>query len=151
MTMFHYTACGLPNVFLENGYEVKPSPMGDGEAFTIMHIKDLHMAIGLALVGKPSVLTGDEFRFLRTELGMSRNSLAGILGVSFETIKKWETDGDSKINNKLADIALRAIYEKAADKDDTFVELINQINDTDNRKIRDLRFKETAKGWVEAA
>ncbi len=146
--LFHYVACGLPDVWLANGFTKGASPTG-GESFTIMHLKELHLAIGRALVEKPSLLTGDEFRFLRTELGMSRKSLAEMLGLTFEALKKWEQSGDEPLTNKLADSAIRSFYIEAHEGDGTFSDLVKRINNKDNLKARALRFKETAQGWLQ--
>ena len=64
--MYHYTGCGLPNVYLKNGYEIVKTPYGKG--VTIRDMDGLHLAIGATIVNSPEPLIGHEFRFLRTEL-----------------------------------------------------------------------------------
>lgn len=141
--MFHYVACGLPNVWLANGFTESAGP--DGKPFfNITDVRQLHRAIGHFLTEKESVFTGDEFRFLRSELRMSRKTLSELLGYSDETIKKWES-GENRIH-KLADGALRQIYLEGQSEDGTMKALLTQIKDME-REERKLCFEETQKGW----
>lgn len=143
--MFHYVACGLPNVWLENGY--RETEMSDGSAgFSIDNVKDLHQQIGRSLAKKESLLNGDEFRFLRSELRMSRRNMGEFLGLSDETIKKWES-GENPVH-KASDAAIRSLFLESlleASKIKDLLQLINHIEKTQ----QELRFKETAIGWRE--
>lgn len=144
---FHYVACGLPNVWLENGYELSEGPNGKPQV-KIYKLEELHDAIGLVLTEKDELLTGDEIRFLRTELGMSRKVLGEYLDNSPETIKKWES-GENKII-KTADIVLRALYREYHKENSQVKALVDTITHLDNAAAkRELRFKtEDKKGWV---
>lgn len=141
--MFHYVACGLPNVWLSNGFTVTEDEAGES-FFSIADVRDLHRAIGHFLTEKESGLTGEEFRFLRTELRMSRKTLADLLGYSDEAIKKWES-GENRIH-KLADANLRQLFLEAQSEDGTLKALLSQIKDLE-REERRLCFEETQKGW----
>ena len=66
--MYHYTECGLPDVTLKNGYEVKETSYG--EAVSIHNLEGLHRAIGMHLATETPALTGNEIRFLRKELDL---------------------------------------------------------------------------------
>ena len=99
---FHYKACGLPHIWLTNGFTVE-----DG-FFYIEDIQYLHHAIGRKLVEKTSMLTLEEFWFLRTESELSRHTLAAIFGMKKETIKKWE-EGNTPIPD-IHDNWLRKLY-----------------------------------------
>ena len=68
--MFHFTSCGLPNVWLENGYREKQTAYG--KAVSIEHADSLHEVIAANVADKRGRLTGKEFRFLRNMLGLSR-------------------------------------------------------------------------------
>lgn len=59
----HYTQCGLPDVWLLNGFCRRETPYGD--AVSVENINGLHRAIALYLVKKKAELTGSELRFLR--------------------------------------------------------------------------------------
>src|SRR3981081_3052180 len=62
-TMYHYRECGLPNVYLENGYHEIETPYGRG--VSIEDVEGLHIAIAHALVEEKPSLTGPEVRFIR--------------------------------------------------------------------------------------
>lgn len=84
----HYTDCGLDNIYLMNGFEVE---VIDGEEFfTVKDIDGLHEAIGLHIVLEKKAPTGSEMRFLRTEMGLSQADLASKLGVSDQSVARWE-------------------------------------------------------------
>jgi DNA-binding transcriptional regulator YiaG len=93
---YHYTQCGLNNVYLQNGYDLLETPYGSGVA--IHDVDGLHKAIAMALVDKHAPLTGGEFRFIRIELNLSQKALGEYLGktdhddwLSFqETSGSWE-------------------------------------------------------------
>jgi DNA-binding transcriptional regulator YiaG len=76
----HYTACGLDNVWLENGFTVKPSALG--EVVSVQDTDGLHHILAMTLVQKTGLLTGKEFRFLRVQLGLSQEALGQLLDFS---------------------------------------------------------------------
>lgn len=143
MGLFHYVACGLPNVWLENGYTEGVS--SDGAAiFQVENVKGLHQAIAFSLVEKDTLLTGDEFRFLRSEIKLTRKTLGGIIGFSEETIKKWES-GENPIQ-KTADVTLRNLYLESQNKAGRVGQLLQKINVIE-KKDTALYFKEGTAGW----
>jgi putative zinc finger/helix-turn-helix YgiT family protein len=84
-----YKECGLPNVTLV-GIEVSRCPeCGEHEA-VIPKIEQLHRAIATSLARKVPGLTPDEIRFLRKHLGWSGGDFAAHMGVSAETVSRWE-------------------------------------------------------------
>ena len=85
---FQYTACGLDNVWLANGYKVKATRHGD--AVAVNDVDGLHKLIAKTLVEKKGRLTGKEFRFLRTQLGLSQEALAALLDFSENAVSLWE-------------------------------------------------------------
>lgn len=145
--MFHYAACGLPNVYLVNGFTETTDAAGE-RFFKIDNIKGLHLSIGMLLVDKESLLVGDEFRFLRDEMLMSRKALAHLLDISTETIKKWES-GENPIP-KSVDMVLRSIYKEFHNQQSDIRQMIDKINH-DERACKELRFEETDGGWRRAA
>jgi putative zinc finger/helix-turn-helix YgiT family protein len=52
----------------------------------------LHRTIASAVIRKPTLLSGPEFAFLRSELGMTGKALAKALGVTQESVSRWEND-----------------------------------------------------------
>jgi putative transcriptional regulator len=80
MERYHYTECGLSNIFLSSGFEVIEY---EGEqAYSIHDAEGLHKAIGENILNKTTLLSGKEIRFLREECELSQKDLASILGVS---------------------------------------------------------------------
>ncbi len=85
---YHYTACGLDNVYIE-GVEIVRDDHGE-EVVKIPRIGVLHRLIAKALIDKRGPLDGRELRFLRTEMGMTQAGLAEILHVDAQTVGRWE-------------------------------------------------------------
>ncbi|MEM6389719.1 MAG: helix-turn-helix domain-containing protein, partial [Pseudomonadota bacterium] len=84
----HYTDCGLDNIYLSNGFEIEDV---DGEQYVTIHNLDgLHEAIGLHIVLEKKAPNGQEIRFLRTEMGLSQQHLGAKLGVSDQSVARWE-------------------------------------------------------------
>jgi putative zinc finger/helix-turn-helix YgiT family protein len=50
----------------------------------------LHRTIAAAVIRKPTLLSGPEMAFLRSELGMNGKVLAKALGVVPESVSRWE-------------------------------------------------------------
>ena len=63
---YHYVECGLPNVWLRNGFEKKQTPYGEG--VSISDIEGLHRCISRTLCDKPGQLirTGIQIPATRT-------------------------------------------------------------------------------------
>ncbi|HPR08468.1 MAG TPA: helix-turn-helix domain-containing protein [Denitromonas sp.] len=107
--MYHYTGCGLPNVWLENGYEEEDTPYGKG--VTIHMLPELHKTIAETIVLAKEPMTGPEFRFLRNELELSQEVLAQFIGCNKQTVARWEK---SKTNvDPAAERLLRLFYQSA--------------------------------------
>ena len=85
---FHYTACGLDNVWLVNGYKVKTTRHGN--AVAVNDVDGLHKLLAQTLIEKSSRLSGKEFRFLRTQLGLSQEALGAMLDFSENAVSLWE-------------------------------------------------------------
>jgi putative transcriptional regulator len=84
-----YKESGLPNVTLV-GIEVSRCPScGEHEA-VIPRIEQLHRVIGTAIARKRPGLTPPEIRFLRKCLRWSGAEFAAHMGVSAETVSRWE-------------------------------------------------------------
>lgn len=146
--MFHYVACGLSNVWLVNG--VTKTTVADETFFSVENPKELHRVIGFDLTRKHSPLCGDEIRFLRTEMAMSRKSLADQLGCSAEAIKKWES-GENTIP-KTTDAILRGMFVEFHNESSSVRSLIETINNAERMAAAELRFEEDKQGhWGKAA
>jgi putative zinc finger/helix-turn-helix YgiT family protein len=84
-----YRESGLPYVTLV-GIEVNRCPgCGEYEA-VIPKIEQLHRVIAMGVAKKVPRLSASEIRFLRTYLGWSGADFAAHMGVSPETVSRWE-------------------------------------------------------------
>jgi putative zinc finger/helix-turn-helix YgiT family protein len=64
-----------------------------GEEFVVIPaMATLHRAIAHSLAKAPARLAPGEVRFLRTYLGYSSADFARLIGVSPETVSRWESD-----------------------------------------------------------
>jgi putative transcriptional regulator len=105
---YHYTECGLDNVYLENGFTVHKTAYGRG--LSIQDTEGLHRVIGEWLISLPKPLNGAELRFMRTELDMTQKDLASILGTTEQTLRLWEKHRTKSIPSGSADRLFRAFY-----------------------------------------
>lgn len=123
--MYHYVSCGLPNVFLKNGYAEKVTPFG--KAVSIIDVEGLHAQIALTIANSERQLTGAEFRFMRKYLDMSQPALGAVIGVSDQTIANYEKGEPTETADKF----LRLLVIEHVKGSVQILEMINQINDLD--------------------
>lgn len=146
--MYHYTDCGLRNVWLSNGFAIHDTPYGKGVA--IHDVEGLHRVLARALVHKPGKLSGTEIRFLRKEMELSQASLAASLGVNAQTVALWEK-GRGRIQGP-ADKMLRVLVSGHFTNHVRVRRLIDQLNELDQLVHEDkMIFRETGKKWQIAA
>jgi DNA-binding transcriptional regulator YiaG len=143
--MYHYTECGLDNIYLQNGYDKSDL---DGESYiSIDSIDELHVAIGELLVEQSIALSPKEFRFLRTELNLSQKVLGGILDVDGQTVARWEK-GETNIP-RTSDVVLRAIYLESIDKDSSVALMLQALSETEAQEtIEKIVLAEENHNWV---
>ncbi|GJN50817.1 helix-turn-helix domain-containing protein [Pseudomonas tohonis] len=125
--MYHYVECGLPNVWLRNGFVVKDTAYG--EAIAIEDVEGLHKVIGKMVAEQASRLSGAEFRFLRKELALSQESLADIIDKSSQAVALWEKNDKVPM---MADRFIRGLYLEATTGNAKLMEAINHINQLDH-------------------
>jgi DNA-binding transcriptional regulator YiaG len=127
--MFHYTQCGLDDVWLANGFHVEETEYGAG--FRIEHATELHLVIAMSIVNGKRPLRGQEVRFLRTVMNLSQETLAKALGVDRATVHRWEKARDKPLA-MMQDIAVRTTYAARAKGDDEFlVGVVKELQDAD--------------------
>lgn len=123
---YHLKGVGLPNVYLLNGVTIESDP-AYGKLVTIENLPDLHRAIGLRLVTKPSPMTGDELRFLRKEMGLTQTALGKRLRVNHQTVANYEKGKTPETGP--ADIAMRFMYLGHVAPDEEVADLCKQLAD----------------------
>lgn len=146
--VYRYTESGLDNVFLVNGFEHIEAPMGGDRQVIIQDIDGLHEAIGMALVHRRQTLSGKELRFLRNELLLSQARLAQILGVTEQTVARWEK-GQTTIP-KASDALVRIMFAESVRQNAPIKDVLELIADLDDDDDETLNLEETADGWVPA-
>lgn len=155
MNKYHYTECGLNNIYLINGFEIIKTEDG-GEEVYIHDIHGLHKIIGRTLVFKRGLLAGNEIKFIRTTLDLSQKRLGELLGLDYQTILGWEKN-KSPIS-KTADHFLKMIFFSYTNKeqDCTIYDKINEIADIDAKEAEagemdKIELKEVDDEWRLAA
>lgn len=126
--LFHYTQCGLDNVWLANGYTVEETDYG--KAFSIDRADELHQVIARSIINDKSPLRGQEVRFLRVALNLSQDALAKALGVDRLTVLRWERARDRALST-MQDIAVRTTYAARVNNDEFIVSVIKDLQDAD--------------------
>ncbi len=91
MSMYHYTECGLSNVWLKNGYRSVETPYGP--ATSVEDVDGLNKAIALRLIEKKGQIDSKELRFLRLALKLTQLQLGKLLGAKEQTVSLWERKG----------------------------------------------------------
>jgi putative zinc finger/helix-turn-helix YgiT family protein len=86
---YQYTACGLRNITLYQVQVDRCPHCGETEV-VIPAVEKLHKAIADALIRKKTRLAPEEIRYLRKYLGWSSIDFAAYMGVSQETVSRWE-------------------------------------------------------------
>ncbi len=104
---------GLEGVIIE-GVEVRHCPGCGEEEVSYANVEQLHAQLTMQLAQKEAALTPREIRFLRTYLGLSSVDLAKRMGVTKETVSRWERVDKPLAMSTTADRLLRlmAVHEQ---------------------------------------
>ncbi len=105
----HYTECGLNNVYI-GGIEVQIDDDGD-EVITIPFINELHRVIAAGIVSHEKGISGDELRFLRSEMGLTQAELADLVHREKISVGRWER-GEVAIDSSAEAVIRRYAIEK---------------------------------------
>lgn len=144
---FRYLACGLDNVFLTSGYVRKER---GGQWVTAVEDADgLYRAIAKHLVLRRKELRGKEVRFLRKHLGLTQAELGELLGVTDQTIARYEKEETAF--EGAANILLRLLVAgKEAGAIDP-IKLVEEIRQSDDAVSDDLVLTHEDHEWRLAA
>ena len=148
---YRYTESGLDYVYLVNGYEPIDTPRG--RQMIIRNIDGLHRAIGMFITTQRKDLNGPELRFLRHEMLMSQATLAGLLSVSEQAVRRWEQGRTEKIP-KPAESLIRLLYSEhvSEGKDNHEIKrLLRRIADLEDGLDRQLMKQDETGKWRAAA
>ncbi|SMH29504.1 helix-turn-helix domain-containing protein [Azospirillum agricola] len=130
---YHYTACGLDYVYLQDGYRVREGK--HGPSLSITDATGLHEAIARAVIASPARLRGQEVRFLRSQLNLSQDGLARALRTRRGSVARWEAEPNKAIPGP-ADAALRMFYALKAEKHEVaekIADLLGEIDELEHK------------------
>lgn len=113
LDVYPYTESGLADVVLEGVIQVR-CVCGEMEGVEIPAVDQLNRELVHHLVRHEGRRTGAEIRFLRTWLGWSGKVFANKLGVTPETVSRWE-HGTKEMN--LANERLLRLYVACGQQD----------------------------------
>ena len=143
--MYHYTMCGLDNVYLENGYVIEETE--DGPCVSIEDIDGLHRVIATDLVAKRARLTAKELRFLRSMLRLSQQKLADLTGNQRGTVTRWE-NGDAI--PLAVEMLVRGLWFGKVTGCPLTTELLEEWERQDAELVQ-MAYRDTETGWLRAA
>ena len=124
---YHYTGCGLDNIYLVNGFTHQPSNYGAG--VTVNDVDGLHRAIGENLATNKKELSGKELRFLRKEMDLTQAELGRFIGFSSQQVARWEKS-QSPIAQP-ADYLVRKLYLEHIDGEVSLIDLVKKLDEHD--------------------
>jgi DNA-binding transcriptional regulator YiaG len=141
--MYHYTDGGLRNVWLANGYEIKKTPFGEGVTFH--DLDGLTEAICLALTQKSGVLTGAEFRYVRSAgMVLSQPALGKMMGIDGQSVARWEKSGKVP---RWADKLVRLLYVAHAEGNTPIRRAVERIQTVERLVKQRIVVQETRGHW----
>lgn len=126
--IYHYTGCGLDDVFLASGYELEKTPYGSG--VRIKNLDNLHAQIGLYLIKCRKTLNGKEVRFLRHQMDLTQSELARFFGCNVQQVARYEKD-QGKLSGP-ADRILRILFEEHAEQVGSVRDLLTSLDEMDD-------------------
>ena len=91
---YHYRMSGLDDIYLLNGFKRHEGAYGKG--VSVENAEELHKEIGLFLIFNRKTLSQKEVRFLRKEMELTQGQLGKCLGVTSQTIARYEK-GETEI------------------------------------------------------
>jgi putative zinc finger/helix-turn-helix YgiT family protein len=143
-----YVIGGLPHVEL-HGVEVSQCQQCGTEEVGIPRIEQLHRALAAAFVRQPRMVASAELRFLRKHLGLSAGDFARMMGVTRETVSRWETG--AKPMGSVADRLLRLLVLSHTPTESYEVDdLLNELtNDPAPKKLTSIAmWNNSGGGWL---
>jgi len=147
---YHYTECGLDNIYLVNGFGLVDTP--HGQSVHIRNIEGLHKAIGQILARERQNLSGKEFRFLRHEMNMTQRDLAAVLRVDVQSVARWEKGHTKRPIDGPAQGLIRVMYEQYIGGNEKIVDPIKRLAELDEAMNSDddgeeISLEDTEEGW----
>lgn len=143
----HYTACGLDNVYLLDGFTRVET--GRGAVVRVEDEQGLLNAIGAFLVRQKRSLTGAEMRFLRLQLGLSQPRLAQLLGESDQSVARREKEHGHSKRQTLQEKVLRFMFEERLGGNEPLEEFLRSLADLDEQEDVEVELRKDGE-WLAA-
>jgi putative transcriptional regulator len=143
----HYTASGLPDVWLLNGFHREET--SHGPAIRIEDADGLHRTLARTLVTAKKSLAPAELRFLRKLLTLSQANVARLIGSTDQTVARWEK-GETSID-PAAERLIRFIVLEHLGDDVVVKEELAALAEQDEALHGEHRLKWQGKIWKRAA
>ena len=144
--MYHYTLCGLDNVWLLNGYTLHETEFGEGVSFD--DPEGLDREIARQLLEYCPRLSGKEFRFLRKHIGLSQRRLADFFGKDEQSVAIWEKKNKVPV---WADRMMRGLVAQFHGKNPNLLDMNERICHMDAEYgIDKIELKESDGAWTAA-
>lgn len=121
---YPYDECGLQGVTLVGVVVRECEKCGEREV-AIPNIEGLHRCIARSLAARRSTLLGPEARFLRKWLGYSGQDFARLMGITPETVSRWENG--KRVVPSVADRVLRLMVLRAEPLDSYDLDFFTKI------------------------
>ena len=142
--MYHYTECGLVNVWLANGYNEKQTAYG--KAVSIDDANGLHAVLAIEVTKKQGRITGKELRFLRVLMEMSQASMARMLGGTEQSVSLWERTG--KVPRNADAMARLLVLEHFKGDGSKVTQIIERINVVERLMGQRIVARERGSKWT---
>ncbi len=140
MTSHHYTECGLQNVYIDG---LVPVVDDDGDELIIVPaINELHNTIALGIVSHEHGMSGDELRFLRTEMGYTQAELAMIVHHDKQSIGRWER-AEYEIDSSAEAIIRKLAIEKLGLTEHSGIEVLSKRS-VPSAKVQPINIRKAA-------
>lgn len=141
--LYHFTECGLDDVYLINGVERQET--AQGPVVKVDDLDGLLAAIKEHLVYRKRPLNGREIRFLRHELDLSQRALAMLLGVDEQTVARWEK-GKTRIDGS-AERMIRIMCAERIGPRSNVRAFLEDLAGLDDAVAAAVHMRETDVGW----
>ena len=130
-------------LWLANGYELKKTPYGEGVVFH--NVDGLTRSICMALTRKASLLTGAEFRYIRSAgMLLSQPALGKLMGIDGQSVARWEKT--SKVP-RWADKLVRLLYTAHAEGNEPIAKAVERIKTVERLVKQRILVKESRGRW----
>ena len=150
---YHYDLSGVEDVYLI-GNLVRICPKCHIELPVIPRMGQLHRAITRAIIYKPTLLRGDEIKFLRRELNFTIKTFAALLGVKREHLSRVENRkyrGLGRSADRLARVISARVLEKGEDAQKLLLNLADVLAREKRKPEKKRPFELGTRGWKVAA